>query len=320
MFKFIIRLQESLKVEVSHLPLLHTASRVQIGKPACTMEAVSRRAYVRLFRTESGCVVESNWRYFRLDGQHWDALLAEEDLLGTLSTLIAGQESAAGFHEADLFAPIGQQEVWAAGVTYYRSRGARMEESKDVGGGSFYDRVYSAERPELFFKSTASRTVGTGGKVRIRADSKWNVPEPELTLLVSPGGRITGYTIGNDMSSRDIEGENPLYLPQAKVYSGSCALGPGILAGEEPLAPSTEISIEILREGSVAFEGRVALTELKRDPQTLVEYLFRDNEFPNGCFLMTGTGIVPDSSFTLASGDRIRITIEPIGTLENVVA
>ena len=275
---------------------------------------------MRLFRTKTGCVVESEWRYFRLDGQDWDAMLVEEDLLGTLNRLIEGQEPAAGFHESDLLAPIGQQEVWAAGVTYYRSRGARMEESKDAGGGSFYDRVYSAERPELFFKSTASRTVGPGGKVRIRADSKWNDPEPELTLLVSPTGRITGYTIGNDMSSRDIEGENPLYLPQAKVYSGSCALGPGILVSAEPLSPSTEISIEILRAGSVEFSGKVALTELKRDPQTLVEYLFRDNAFPNGCFLMTGTGIVPDSSFTLASGDLIRITIEPIGVLENAVA
>jgi 2-dehydro-3-deoxy-D-arabinonate dehydratase len=264
--------------------------------------------------------VEQEGQYFRIDGANWDALLAQENLTAALRALIANHEPVTSLDQAEILAPITQQEVWAAGVTYYRSRGARMEESKDVGGGSFYDRVYSAERPELFFKSTASRTVGTGGKVRIRADSKWNVPEPELTLLVSPGGRITGYTIGNDMSSRDIEGENPLYLPQAKVYSGSCALGPGILAGEEPLPASTEIAIEILRQGRVEFDGRVALTELKRDPQTLVEYLFRDNEFPNGCFLMTGTGIVPDSSFTLASGDRIRITIEPIGVLENEVA
>jgi len=275
---------------------------------------------VRLFRIKSGCVVEQEDQYFRIDGANWDALLVQENLSAALRTLIADHQPVAGLDEAELLAPIGQQEVWAAGVTYYRSRGARMEESKDAGGGSFYDRVYSAERPELFFKSTASRTVGAGGKVRIRADSKWNVPEPELTLLVSPGGRITGFTIGNDMSSRDIEGENPLYLPQAKVYSGSCALGPGILASEGPLPASTEIAIEILRQGRVEFEGRVALTELKRDPQTLVEYLFRDNEFPNGCFLMTGTGIVPDSSFTLASGDRIRITIEPIGVLETEVA
>ena len=274
---------------------------------------------MRLFRTKPGCVVEQGWQYFRIEAE-WDELLAQEDLAGTLRGLIAGREPVAGFHQAELLAPIGQQEVWAAGVTYYRSRGARMEESKDAGGGSFYDRVYSAERPELFFKSTASRTVGTGGKVRIRADSAWNVPEPELTLLVSPGGLITGYTIGYDMSSRDIEGENPLYLPQAKVYEGSCALGPGILVAEGPLAASTEIAIEIERAGQIEFAGKTALTELKRYPKTLVEYLFRDNSFPQGCFLMTGTGIVPPSTFTLASEDLIRITIEPIGMLENVVA
>jgi len=274
---------------------------------------------LRLFRTKTGCVVEQGWQYFRVEAD-WDELLAQEELAGTLRGLIEGREPVAGFHQADLLAPIGTQEVWAAGVTYYRSRGARMEESKDAGGGSFYDRVYSAERPELFFKSTASRTVGTGGKVRIRADATWSVPEPELTLLVSPGGRITGYTIGNDMSSRDIEGENPLYLPQAKVYEGSCALGPGILVAEGTLAASTEIAIEIERAGQVEFAGQTALMELKRDPKTLVEYLFRDNSFPVGCFLMTWTGIVPPSTFTLASGDLIRITIEPIGMLENVVA
>jgi 2-dehydro-3-deoxy-D-arabinonate dehydratase len=275
---------------------------------------------MRLFRTKAGSVVEQDEQYFRIIGADWDALLANEDLHGTLSVLIEGQTPSLKFDAAELLPPIGRQEVWAAGVTYYRSRGARMEESKDAGGGSFYDRVYSAERPELFFKSTASRTVGSGGKVKIRADAKWSVPEPELTLLVSPAGRITGYTIGNDMSSRDIEGENPLYLPQAKVYSGSCALGPGILVRPQPLPASTEISIEILRQETVEFAGKVALTELKRDPNTLVEYLFRDNAFPNGCFLMTGTGIVPPSTFTLASGDLIRITIEPIGTLENEVA
>ena len=273
---------------------------------------------LRLFRTKTGCVVEQGWQYFRVEAD-WDELLAQEDLACALHGLIEGREPVAGFHQAELLAPIGTQEVWAAGVTYYRSRGARMEESKDAGGGSFYDRVYSAERPELFFKSTASRTVGTGGKVRIRADSAWNVPEPELTLLVSPGGLITGYTIGNDMSSRDIEGENPLYLPQAKVYEGSCALGPGILVAEGALAASTEIAIEIERAGQVEFAGKTELTELKRDPKTLVEYLFRDNSFPVGCFLMTGTGIVPPSTFTLAGGDLIRITIEPIGMLENVV-
>ncbi|MGA2219109.1 MAG: fumarylacetoacetate hydrolase family protein [Terracidiphilus sp.] len=275
---------------------------------------------MRLYRTKAGCFVEEDGQYFRIAVADWDRLLARDDLRDSLVGLIAGQKPAPAFDTEEVVAPISKQEVWAAGVTYYRSRGARMEESKDAGGGSFYDRVYSAERPELFFKSTASRTVGTGGKVRIRADATWNVPEPELTLLVSSTGQITGYTVGNDMSSRDIEGENPLYLPQAKVYNGSCALGPGILVSAEPLAVSTEIAIEIVREGNVEFAGQVALTELKRDPKTLVEYLFRDNLFPHGCFLMTGTGIVPPSSFTLASGDLIRITIEPIGTLENEVA
>jgi 2-dehydro-3-deoxy-D-arabinonate dehydratase len=275
---------------------------------------------VKLYRTTTGSFVEDDGQYYRIDGLSWDGLLALEDLAPFLTTVASEESPSRDFHTANLMAPIGLQEVWAAGVTYFRSRGARMEESKDAGGGSFYDRVYSAERPELFFKSTASRTVGPREKVRIRADASWSVPEPELTLLVTPGGNITGYTIGNDMSSRDIEGENPLYLPQAKVYDGSCALGPGILVSQGPLPHSTEISIEILRQGHIEFSGSVALTELKREPKTLVEYLRRDNSFPSGCFLMTGTGIVPPSSFTLASGDRIRITIEPIGTLENEVA
>ncbi len=275
---------------------------------------------MKLYRTAAGSVVEEASQLYALDGIPFDFLLGRDDLPEYLSETIAASTPAAESHLGGILAPIGHQEVWAAGVTYYRSRGARMEESKDAGGGNFYDRVYSAERPELFFKSTASRTVGNGGKVRIRADAHWSVPEPELTLVVSPRGRIVGYTIGNDMSSRDIEGENPLYLPQAKVYNGSCALGPGILVTESPLPQSTEIALEIDRKGRVEFSGSVALTELKRDPKTLVEYLLRDNSFPSGCFLMTGTGIVPPNSFTLASGDRIRITIEPIGTLENEVA
>jgi 2-dehydro-3-deoxy-D-arabinonate dehydratase len=275
---------------------------------------------VRLYRTTDGCVVEEDKRFYRLSHHSLDDLLALDDLPEFLSGLIATTHPLLEFHMEGLLPPIEHQEVWAAGVTYFRSRGARMEESKDAGGGDFYDRVYSAERPELFFKSTASRTVGPGEKVRIRGDARWNVPEPELTLVVSPKGRITGYTIGNDMSSRDIEGENPLYLPQAKVYNGSCALGPAILVSESPIAPSTEIAIEIWRNDRVEFSGSVALTELKRDPKTLVDYLLRDNSFPHGCFLMTGTGIVPPSGFTLNHGDCIRITIDPIGTLENVVA
>ena len=275
---------------------------------------------MKLFRTTAGCFVEEDGRYFGIDGAGWDQLLADDDLESYLRSVTAGGASRGGFKPSELLPPIENQEVWAAGVTYYRSRGARMEESQDAGGGDFYDRVYTANRPELFFKSTASRTVGSSGKVRIRKDSKWNVPEPELTLVINPVGKIVGYTIGNDMSSRDIEGENPLYLPQAKVYDGSCALGPGILVTSNPLPRSTEILIEISREDRCAFAGCVKLTEMKRDPESLVEFLFRDNSFPDGCFLMTGTGVVPPSDFTLQSGDRIRITIEPIGTLENEVA
>ena len=274
---------------------------------------------VRLFRTTGGVFVEEKEQHFLIADHRWDDLLSREDLPEFLAEFVERASPLAGFHEGELLAPINAQEVWAAGVTYYRSRGARMEESMDAGGGDFYDRVYSAERPELFFKSTASRTARPGGKVLIRADAKWSVPEPELTLVVSPRGRIVGYTIGNDMSSRDIEGENPLYLPQAKVYSGSCALGPGILVLADPLARSTEIKLEILRNNRVEFTGSVELTELKRDPKTLVEYLFRDNSFPAGVFLMTGTGIVPPSTFTLRHQDRVRITIEPIGVLENEV-
>jgi 2-dehydro-3-deoxy-D-arabinonate dehydratase len=212
------------------------------------------------------------------------------------------------------------QEVWAAGVTYIRSRTARMEESKDAGGGSFYDRVYEAPRPELFFKSTPHRVAAPGGKVRIRADSKWNVPEPELTLAINSAGKIFGYTIGNDMSSRDIEGENPLYLPQAKVYDRSAALGPCIVVTDTLPSASTAIAIEIRRDGATAFKGETTVGQIKRPLPSLAEWLFRDNTFPHGCFLMTGTGIVPPDAFTLRSGDEIRITIEPVGTLVNTVA
>jgi 2-dehydro-3-deoxy-D-arabinonate dehydratase len=274
---------------------------------------------VKLYCTAAGCVVEEDNQYYRLEGISIDFLLSRNDLPEYLAEAITQLQASAESRPTEILAPISHQEVWAAGVTYFRSRGARMEESKDAGGGDFYDRVYSAERPELFFKSTASRTVGTGGQVRIRSDAHWSVPEPELTLVISPNGRIVGYTIGNDMSSRDIEGENPLYLPQAKVYQGSCSLGPCILIGENALPHSTEIALEIDRNNRVEFADSVSLTQLKRTPKGLVDYLMRDNLFPSGCFLMTGTGIVPPNSFTLASGDRIRITIEPIGTLENEV-
>jgi 2-dehydro-3-deoxy-D-arabinonate dehydratase len=275
---------------------------------------------VKLYRTQQGPRIVSDSITYRIEDTPWDALVTREDLYAFCLSIVQRGARAEDISTASILPPIESQEVWAAGVTYYRSRSARIEESKDAGGGDFYDRVYSAPRPELFFKATGRRVVGPGAKVRIRGDANWSVPEPELTLLISPAGTILGYTIGNDMSSRDIEGENPLYLPQAKIYDGSCALGPCIYLTSEPLPATTAIAIEILRNGQPAFSGSTALTELKRDPQTLVSYLFRDNSFPQGCFLMTGTGVVPPDSFTLAGGDRIRITIEPIGTLVNDVA
>jgi 2-dehydro-3-deoxy-D-arabinonate dehydratase len=274
---------------------------------------------VKLYRTGNGPYLEHDGRYYRVPEHSWDALVTHDDLHGYLQSIIRHSQAVADLSPAQIQAPIGNQEVWAAGVTYYRSRSARMEESKSAGGGDFYDRVYTAERPELFFKATASRVAGPGSHVRIRTDAKWSVPEPELTLLINSRGQIIGYTVGNDMSSRDIEGENPLYLPQAKVYDRSCALGPCVLITPEPLPTTTPIRLQIVRDGAAAFSAEITLAEMKRAPATLVEYLFRDNNFPFGAFLMTGTGIVPPDSFTLMSGDLVRITIDPIGTLENGV-
>ena len=274
---------------------------------------------MKLYRTSNGIYVEDGGRHFRVPETNWDVLVARENLAPFLFSVVQDGKPATSFGSAKLEAPIGSQEVWAAGVTYYRSRSARMAEAKDAGGGDFYDRVYSAERPELFFKSTPNRVAGPGGEVRIRSDAKWSVPEPELTLLVNPRGQIIGYTIGNDMSSRDIEGENPLYLPQAKVYDGSCALGPCILVSSDPLPPTTPIRVEIERAGKPEFSSVTTLKEMKRSPAELVSYLFRESTFPFGTFLMTGTGIVPPDEFTLAAGDRVHITIDPIGTLQNVV-
>jgi 2-dehydro-3-deoxy-D-arabinonate dehydratase len=274
---------------------------------------------LKLYRTTQGIFVEENGSFFAVNTSDWDELLSAPGLHARVRAC-CNETTVSSFDAADLLSPVGNQEVWAAGVTYYRSRSARIEESKDAGGGTFYDRVYSAERPELFFKATGRRVVGPGGAVRIRSDAKWSVPEPELTLVINAAGEIVGYTIGNDMSSRDIEGENPLYLPQAKVYDGSCALGPCIFLSEEPMPKSTAIEIQIERNSRVEFSGTTTLSELKRDPKELVEFLFRDSSFPQGVFLMTGTGIVPGDDFTLANGDVIHISIDGIGTLENTVA
>jgi 2-dehydro-3-deoxy-D-arabinonate dehydratase len=216
--------------------------------------------------------------------------------------------------------PMQSQEIWAAGVTYFRSMEARMEESKEAGGGSFYDKVYQAERPEIFFKSLAHRTVGHKGKIRIRRDSTWNVPEPELTLFLSSSGSIEGFTIGNDVSSRSIEGENPLYLPQAKTYQFSASLGPCLLVRELPLPSDTGIHLQILRQKSVAFQQSVTISQMKRKHEELAAWLFRETLFPHGTYLMTGTGIIPPDAFTLHPGDEVIIRIDGIGELYNITS
>lgn len=271
-----------------------------------------------LYRTKDGWVVEREGQWIRLTQPSLDQLLAREDLHAWLESLTGSGATAGAADRSSLLAPLGTQEVWAAGVTYFRSRVARMEESEQ--GGNFYDRVYTAERPELFMKALPHKVVGSGAPVRIRHDARWSVPEPELVLVVNPRGKIVGYTIGNDMSSRDIEGENPLYLPQAKIYDGSCAIGPGILVQSEPLPATARITLAIERGGATQFAGETTLSAMKRQPQELVDYLYREQTFAAGCFLFTGTGIVPPDSFTLERGDTVRIGIDGIGELVNPVA
>lgn len=273
---------------------------------------------IRVFSSSSGLVLECDGAARRpAGGLCIDDLFTASDPVALVRG--AWQSGQPAEIPASPAAPVGTQEIWAAGVTYLRSRTARMEESKDAGGGTFYDKVYQAERPELFFKGTPHRVAGPGMAVRIRKDSRWNVPEPELTLAINREGRIFGYTVGNDMSSRDIEGENPLYLPQAKVYHRSAGLGPCLLVTGEPLSPDTAIGIGIRRGGETVFSGETHLSQIKRTFPELAEFLFREDSFPAGAYLMTGTGIVPPDDFTLRSGDEIRITIGPIGTLENTV-
>jgi 2-dehydro-3-deoxy-D-arabinonate dehydratase len=277
---------------------------------------------MKLFKVRSGILIENQGNYYQKKGLDWDLFFNDNRLLDKMMDLVNVSKSIPEGPEIiqdELEAPVQNQEIWASGVTYYNSKLGRQEEAKDAGGGDFYARVYLADRPELFFKATAHRTVGHGGKVNIRTDSYWDVPEPELALAITSKGKIIGYTIGNDMSSRSIEGENPLYLPQAKTYDGCAALGPCIYVTNEYLDPETEIYMEVLRNDRQIFEGRVRINQMKRKAEELVSFLFRASSFPYGCFLMTGTGIVPSREFTLKSGDEIKITINPIGTLINQV-
>ena len=257
--------------------------------------------------------------YYPIDSSDsWDILVNRDDLYSYLNHLIKPLVGLSNL-KAKILAPIGSQEVWAAGVTYYSSRLARMEESKDAGGGDFYSRVYQAERPEIFFKATPARVVGHGQPFRIRKDSEWDVPEPELTLFATSSGKIVAYTIGNDVSSRSIEGENPLYLPQAKTFDQCACLGPGLYVPEEPISMDSAVVIQIERGGKLVFKGETSLSKMKRTPEELIEFLFRETSFAHGVFLMTGTGIVPGSDFTLESEDIVSITIDLIGTLVNSV-
>jgi 2-dehydro-3-deoxy-D-arabinonate dehydratase len=245
-------------------------------------------------------------------------ILHSPDPAGLARFLIDPRSGTIKCDEVTFLAPIDRQEVWAAGVTYKRSQIARMEESK--AGASHYDKVYTADRPEIFFKATPHRVSSPGQPVRVRQDSKWSVPEPEFTLVINPTGQIVGYTIGNDMSARDIEGENPLYLPQAKVYSQCCALGPAILLANTPLEKDkTAVDLVIHRDGQEAFKGTTSLSQLHRELPDLAMWLWKENDFPFGAFLLTGTGIVPPDNFTLENGDSVSISITGIGTLTNPV-
>jgi 2-dehydro-3-deoxy-D-arabinonate dehydratase len=277
---------------------------------------------MKVYNTKSGIIVEHGESCYLSRQTSWDAFINRENLYALLEQEIATGEPAGDIswlESQQIIAPIGSQEVWAAGVTYLRSKTARMEESMESGGATFYDKVYDAERPEIFFKATAQRVVGTNDRVRIRRDSSWDVPEPELTLMVTTAGTIIGYTIGNDMSSRSIEGENPLYLPQAKTYDRSAALGPCVLITETPIPSDTIISMWIERSGSVVFQGSISIDQMKRSHTELVGFLFRECSFPSGCLLMTGTCVVPGNDFTLQSQDIVKISIEHIGMLVNEV-
>lgn len=278
---------------------------------------------MKIYKTDSNIIAEHEGECFLIENADWDSFINRDDLYQQLQIQVqsltrVGKENWLKLQA--IKAPVKSQEIWAAGVTYLRSKTARMEESAESGAADFYDKVYDAQRPELFFKATAQRTVGHNDFVNIRKDSAWDVPEPELTLFITSTAKIVGYTIGNDMSSRSIEGENPLYLPQAKSYDRSAALGPCIYVTKQPISADTKIGMQIFRDNKKVFEGDTLINQMKRSHKELVEYLFRECSFPFGVFLMTGTCIVPGNDFTLQSKDAIHIAIDGIGTLINFVA
>ncbi|OOQ59636.1 fumarylacetoacetate hydrolase family protein [Mucilaginibacter pedocola] len=278
---------------------------------------------MKLYKTKKGNLLQTTDGFFKVKGD-WDTIVNNDWLESYLASLITRKplseaEKNDWLSAENILPPIGTQEVWAAGVTYLQSRDARMEESQESGGASLYDKVYDAERPELFFKSTAARVSGHLKEVYIRTDSTWDVPEPELALFINSNGNIQGYTIGNDMSSRSIEGENALYLPQAKIYEKSAALGPCLFVSEQPIDKEAAIRMKIIRNGEVAFEDETTVSRIKRSLTELSGFLYRELDFPVGCYLMTGTCLVPPPTFTLQAGDVVEMSIDHIGTMVNTI-
>jgi 2-dehydro-3-deoxy-D-arabinonate dehydratase len=275
---------------------------------------------MKLYKTQKGTYLKTDASVYQVEGD-WDELINRDNLYQHLTTVIATAKRTDDKNwQADLLPPVGNQEVWAAGVTYLQSRDARVEESQESGGADLYKRVYDAERPEIFFKSAPYRVVGHLQNVSIRKDSTWNVPEPELTLFINSAGSIQGYTIGNDMSSRSIEGENALYLPQAKTYDRSAAVGPCLTVLPAAISQETKISIVIKRGGIALYQDSTPLSRMKRTLPELAGFLFRELTFEYGAYLMTGTCLVPPNDFTLQPGDVVEISIDGIGTLINTVA
>lgn len=276
---------------------------------------------MKLYKKKNQVIVHFNQSYYLLNNQNWDLLINDDNLFSKIKNQILSAPSVDKSEIKFIDPPIESQELWASGVTYLISKKERENESKKSGGSEFYNKVYNADRPELFFKATKNRISGNDQFVRIRKDSSWNVPEPELTLFATSNKKIIGLTIGNDMSSRSIEGENPLYLPQAKTYDGCASLGPClyVLENQEEVNNGLEIKISIERKNKIIFNNSISTNQMKRSNQELINYLFRECSFPNGVFLMTGTGIVPPKDITLNKNDIIKIDIENIGTLINKV-
>ena len=277
---------------------------------------------MKLYKTQSANLLELDNNFYLIPEQNWDRLINNDELYNDMLQLARNTQAIDDAAERlgnTLLPPMQSQELWASGVTYFRSKQGRQEEASASGGADFYQRVYEAPRPELFFKATANRVAGHGQSIRIRADSSWDVPEPELVLMITSSGKIIGYSIGNDVSSRSIEGENPLYLPQAKTYDGCAAVGPCIYITEQALPSDTQIHLTIERQNRQVFNDSIAINQIKRRFEDLVAYLYRECSFTHGALLMTGTGIVPGSDFSLQSGDKVIIAIDGIGELHNNV-